>query len=192
MEELSLPCSDVATASSRERTQPELTALLGEHFPLVWRLLRRWGLSPADADDAAQQVFVIASRKLHRVETERARSFLYGIALRVGRNARRGIERRREVLGDPAETPGPEARGPEQLTEFAEACTLLDELLAQLPDDLRRVLILADIEELQVQEVAALEHIPIGTAASRLRRARAGFRDLLAKVGNRNPFGSEP
>jgi RNA polymerase sigma-70 factor (ECF subfamily) len=57
-----------------------------------------------------------------------------------------------------------------------------------LPDELRRVLVLVEIEQLEVAQVAAVEGIPIGTAASRLRRARQLFREALERVPQRNPF----
>ncbi len=43
---------------------------------------------------------------------------------------------------------------------------------------------LAEIEELEVAEVAVLEDIPVGTAASRLRLGRERFRTLLTKATN--------
>lgn len=67
----------------------------------------------------------------------------------------------------------------------------VDELLAQLPDDLRRVLILAEIEQFEVAEIASLEKIAVGTATSRLRRARRLFRQALAGARTRNPFGGQ-
>ena len=66
---------------------------------------------------------------------------------------------------------------------------MLDELLEQLPDELRRVLVLAEIEECTVPEIAELEGIAVGTAASRLRRARGLFREIAARVQHRNPLG---
>jgi RNA polymerase sigma-70 factor (ECF subfamily) len=75
---------------------------------------------------------------------------------------------------------------------LAEAWRLLDALLAKLPDKLRRALVLAEIEGLEVAEIAELERIPVGTAASRLRRARERFRSALAKEHSRNPFGGSP
>lgn len=166
--------------------------LVAEHCGFVWRLLRRLGLGSADADDAAQQVFMIASRKLEHIGPGQARGFLYGVAVRVARTARRGIERRGEVLGDPADRPAPDDQGPEHGTELSRACSLLDELLGRLPDELRRVLVLAELEQFEVAEIAALEQIPAGTAASRLRRARERFRAFLAELGERNPFGGRP
>jgi DNA-directed RNA polymerase specialized sigma24 family protein len=81
------------------------------------------------------------------------------------------------------------AHDPERCAELSRACSLLDELLAALPDPLRRVLVLAEIEQLEVAEIAALERIPTGTAASRLRRARSQFSALLRRNAHRNPFG---
>jgi DNA-directed RNA polymerase specialized sigma24 family protein len=69
---------------------------------------------------------------------------------------------------------------------------LLAELLSQLPDKLRRALVLAEIEELEVQAIAELECIPVGTAASRLRLARKRFLELLEAAKHKNPFAEEP
>jgi RNA polymerase sigma-70 factor (ECF subfamily) len=41
--------------------------------------------------------------------------------------------------------------------------------------DLRTAFVLYELEHLELREIAALEHIPQGTAASRLRRAREEF-----------------
>ena len=46
----------------------DLARIYEEHFDFVWRLVRRLGIDPSGADDAAQQVFVIAANKLHTAE----------------------------------------------------------------------------------------------------------------------------
>jgi RNA polymerase sigma-70 factor (ECF subfamily) len=135
---------------------------------------------------------VIAARKLQSIAPERARSFLYGTTRRVANNVRRGIRRRREVPDEETDAEEPEHRGPEQMAVVIQARALLSELLANLPDDLRRVLVLAEIEQIEVAEIAELEGLPVGTAASRLRRARQQFRALLEAAQHRNPFGHEP
>ncbi len=164
------------------------TALVEAHFEFVWRLLRRWGLSEVDADDAAQQVFMIASQKVEKIAIGSERTFLYGTALRVAANARRKARQDRNV---PETGPSVEEVGvsPDRAIELRRARALLDELLELMPAELRRVLVLAEIEQLEVPEIARLESIPTGTAASRLRRARAAFRELLAQAQSRNPFG---
>src|SRR3954453_7809814 len=87
-----------------------IDVLVAQHYGFIWRVLRGLGLSRADAEDATQQVFMIAARKLDIIVPDQARSFLYGAALRVANNARRGLRRRREVLADePSDEPEPES-----------------------------------------------------------------------------------
>ena len=81
-----------------------------------------------------------------------------------------------------------------QTDDFAgrlESQDLMQHLLELLEGDLRRVLVLAAIEGLELSEIAALEGIPVGTAASRLRRAREQFRKHLARHEAENPFRKE-
>jgi len=169
-----------------------IDSLVAQHYAFIWRVLRGLGLSRADAEDATQQVFMIATRKLEEIAPDRARSFVYGVALRVAHNARRGLRRRREVLDDEAsDSAESEARGPEKMAELEQARQLLAQVLDRLPEKHRRVIVLAEIEQLEVQEIATLEGIPVGTAASRLRVAREKFRTLLTAMRAENPFGDD-
>jgi RNA polymerase sigma-70 factor (ECF subfamily) len=154
----------------------------------VWRLLRRVGLSRPDADDAAQQVFLVASRRLPQLAPGKERSFLYGTAVRIAANLRRGLRRRRESPEEELPVQSDATELPDELLERRRARAFLDELLEQLPEELRRVLVLAEIEQLTLAAIAELEQIPAGTAASRLRRAREAFRRLLEAEQHRNPF----
>jgi RNA polymerase sigma-70 factor, ECF subfamily len=177
--------AEEALGSERER---QLRALVAEHFDFIWRLLRRMGLAPADADDAAQQVFMAATQKSERITPGSERTYLYGIALRVAANWRRKLLRRREEAEPLAHEIVDHGAQPEHAVNIGQACSLLDELLRTLPEELCRVLVLAQIEQLEVSEIAQAEGIPVGTAASRLRRARALFREQLELVQERNPF----
>ena len=153
----------------------------------VWRALRGRGLSPTDADDATQQVFLVASNRLGELVPGKERSFLYGTALRIANNVRRGLSRRREAAADLDATLA-EQPDTEELVEGRRARALLDRLLAELPEELARVLWLAEVEQLTLAAIAELESIPQGTAASRLRRAREAFRRLLERHRRENPF----
>ena len=168
--------------------------LVEGHVDFVWRLLRRLGLSEADAEDATQQVLLVAADKLAQIDASKVRTFLYGVALRVASNARRG-ERRRwratESSRELEELRAPPERAvpwPDDLAELARAHALLDELLEEMPGELRRVLVLAEIEQCTMPEIAELEGVPVGTATSRLRRARALFAQLSAGVQHKNPL----
>ena len=88
---------DPADSDSSDATPRDFNRLVHEHLDFVWRLLRRLGLSPSDADDATQQVFLVAARKLDDLPAGKERMFLYGTARRVAANARRARRRRNEV-----------------------------------------------------------------------------------------------
>jgi len=164
-----------------------------EHYGFVWRLLRRLGLREGDADDAAQQVFLVAVDRLGDMEPPRERSFLYGVALNVGARARRSQLRRREEPLDAAgdgESAEPSA---EQLLERRQARDALDALLGEMPEELRVVFVLFELEELSTPQIADSCQIPTGTAASRLRRAREDFEERVARLEARRRFsGGEP
>lgn len=165
-------------------------ALVHRQLDFVWRSLRRLGLSESDADDASQQVFMIAARQLAEVPPGKERAFLYGTARRIAANARRDRRRRREAPAELADELQAVGALPDERVELERAALLLDDILERLPEDLRRVLVLAEVEEATVSAIAELEAIPVGTAASRLRRARAAFEKLLERAARRNPFRS--
>jgi RNA polymerase sigma-70 factor (ECF subfamily) len=172
---------------SREAHAARLRAMMDNHFETVWRSLRRLGVPEAGADDAAQQVFVVASRRLDEITVGGERRYLLGIALRVASDARRTIARRREVSID-TELSGSssEAAGswqPDEALEQKRALAMLAGLLDEMPDQLREAFVLFELEELSAPEVAQVLDVPVGTVASRVRRARERLRESLAKRG---------
>jgi RNA polymerase sigma-70 factor (ECF subfamily) len=177
--------------SLAEDSGDDFKAFVRAQYGFVWRVLRGMGLGHADAEDATQQVFVIAAQKLERIDADRERSFLYGVALRIANNTRRGIRRQRTASEEAPDTAGPDSDAPDRNTDRARARKLLAELLEQIPEKLRRVLILAELEQLEAPQIAALENVPVGTVASRLRLGRARLRELVEASRDRNPF-AEP
>jgi RNA polymerase sigma-70 factor (ECF subfamily) len=170
-----------ASVSSTDR----LTILFQRHFDLVWRTVRRLGVPPEAVDDAAQEVFVIASRRLASIEEGKERAFLYGTAVRVASTARRTSSRRRAAPpADDAIDPADPAPSPDELVDRKRARELLDELVARLPDDTRPVFVLYELEGLTMDEIAACLEVPPGTVASRLRRAREVFQAAVARQGS--------
>ena len=157
-----------------ERPGAALRQLVDGHLDFVWRALRRLGVLPGDVDDAAQRVFLIANEKLANIEPGRERSFLVGVAVRVASHARRSYQRRQ--IGEQRWSNPVEANpDPEQLTQELEARALLDRVLDGMPDELRAVFVLFELEELSIAETAQLLSLPRGTVATRLRRAREVF-----------------
>lgn len=153
------------------------------HHTFVWRCLRRLGVTEAGADDAAQQVFLVLSTRLHEVPTESEKKFLFATAVRVAANARRVRARVREEVwqDDPPEVASDEL-DPEQSLSVARQRALLEEVLAALPIEIRTVFVLTEFEKMSASEVAALVDVPIGTVASRLRRGRTLVEQQIRRV----------
>lgn len=164
-----------------------LRGMMDEHFDTVWRSLRRLGVPEAGADDGVQQVFVVAARRLDEIDLGGERRYLLGIAVRVASDARRTIARRREVpLDGEQAVPSVYAAGPRQPDEELERrrkLGMLAAMLDEMPDELREAFVLFELEELSAPEVARVLDIPVGTVASRVRRARESLRSSLAKRG---------
>jgi RNA polymerase sigma-70 factor (ECF subfamily) len=174
--------------SSPPPSPERIVGLVRKHHAFVWRLLRRLGLGAGDADDAAQQVFLVASGRLGSVEPARERSYLYGVALKVGARARRSLGRRREEPLEAASEREAHEPNAEQVLERRQARQLLDQLLDEMPEELRVVFVLFELEELSTPQIAELCEIPPGTAASRLRRAREDFEERVARAEARRRF----
>lgn len=162
-----------------------LEQLVRREFAPVWRLLRRMGLGAAEADDAAQQVFIVAARRLGDIDPERERAFLFATAVHTGRRSQRSLSRRREADGEDLEERRDSVPGLDELLDQRRARELLDRVLAELDHDLRVIFVLYEIEELTMAEIASVLELPQGTVASRLRRARQEFSarvERLARV----------
>src|SRR5688572_19191867 len=82
--------------SAAHERELRLRELVSGHFEFVWRSVKRLGVAPGDADDAAQQVFLVASDRLADIAPGRERAFLFGTALKIAARHRRTAERRRE------------------------------------------------------------------------------------------------
>jgi len=171
--------------------QARLAALAREHFSFIWRSLRRLGVPEPSVDDATQQVFEVAARRLADLEVGREKAFLFKTALLVAMKARRVAARARSESGGPEleslHDPGP---SPEESALLRENRQLLDRALAALGLAERTVFVLFEIEELSLTEIAELVSIPRGTAASRLRRARELFQAEAKRLRARESRGA--
>jgi RNA polymerase sigma-70 factor (ECF subfamily) len=165
----------MATDSAR------LTRVAQEHLDFVWRCLRRFGVPAADADDAAQQVFLVAADKLSEVPVERERAFLFATAARIAANARRSIRRRQSAYDSLSQAPEEPSASQDELSDQLRARALLDQVMSDMPEDLREVFVLFEIEEISIQDIATTLEIPIGTVGSRLRRARQAFQQAVVR-----------
>ena len=168
----------------REETAEDamsLERLIRSDGSFVARTLRRAGVSDDAVDDAVQQVFLVAARKLGAVRAGSERPFLLGIALNVAAHARRRVARLREVDDDREEL-WDGAPLPDDALDAARLASVVWKALEALPADLRAVLILVDVDEHTMAHAADALAIPRGTVASRLRRARERLAEAVCRV----------
>jgi len=167
------PVSGARPAAVDRRAR--LRAAVEEHYDFVWRSLRRLGVVAADAEDAAQEVFVSFSKRIDDVEVGRERAFLYRTALNHAAHVHRSRLRRREVSDAVLDEQPASQPNPEQALVSSRERQLFYVVLDQLELDLRAVFVLYELERFTMAEIADLLALPPGTVASRLRRARREF-----------------
>jgi RNA polymerase sigma-70 factor (ECF subfamily) len=154
-----------------------LHAMFDAHHNLVWRTLRRYGLDPEAAADVAQQAYLVAVQRIADIWPGTERAFLMGTALRLARTAGRSAARLQ--LDDRLETQLKHSGHPEA---HATTIQLLDRVLSQLDPTLVEVFVLFDVEGFSAPELAEALAIPVGTVASRVRRAREEFRAVTQRL----------
>ncbi len=151
-----------------------LEEMFRDHHALIWRTLRRLGCTKDAASDATQQAYLIAAERLESIRPGCERAYLFSTAINLSRTKVR--RERRCDLEDDMDSRVGQSEQAEALTQQQYARQLLDQVLAKMDGDLVTVFSLYEIEGLTTREVADALEIPMGTVASRLRRAREAFR----------------
>ncbi len=173
---------DHALVEGLKRREPDaLHEAYERHGERVQRLCRRLLGRAADAEDAAQDVFVRLFERARSFDG-RARFSTWLHRLTVNTCLHR-IERERQRRGPPLPADGDEpadARAsPLDAAARAEAGERLERLLGRLSAEHRAVLVLRELEQLSYREIALALGIPEGTVMSRLSRARESLLRLL-------------
>ena len=134
---------------SRERVDRQVS-LVRTNLPLVWRFLRRLGLSPEDADDAAQEVFLVAVTKMDQIEPGQERRFLFGIALRIASRTRRSQKTRADRTEAAVDIDHVRSSEPasDELLARKEARVLLDQALSEMKPEIRSAFVLYELEQM--------------------------------------------
>jgi RNA polymerase sigma-70 factor (ECF subfamily) len=166
--------------SNAPPTEP-FEALFMSHYAFVCRTLAHFGVETAAVEDVAQEVFLVLHRRLADLDPSRdARSWLWGIARRVAHTHRRGTARARR-RHEHAEAPPPRP-GPDHELETRERARIVEAFVVGLPEKLRDVFVLAEIEGMSAPEIGQTLGIKLNTAYSRLRLARERFAGLLEQL----------
>ena len=149
--------------------QRELDYLIGS--------LRRMGVPTSDIEDVLHEVFLVLLARWDVYDRRRPlRPWLFGIAFRVASSHRR--KTRREVLGVDHDVEDGRS-GPDEAAVASQGRALLLRALARVPLERRAVLIMREVDETPMREIAEELSIPLFTAYSRLRKARRELDEAL-------------
>jgi len=144
-------------------------------------LVRRWG-SPADPEDQLQELFAKVLRVLPQFEVAgaaRLSTWIFTVAHRALLEQRRRPQLNVVPLEQAKQIADQQCI--HRALEEGELRRRLEDAIAELPDEQRRVVVLAQIHHQPLEAIAEAEGIPIGTVKSRLHRARAR---LVSKLAN--------
>ena len=153
-----------------------------QHLDDLYRTARRLTRSETDAEDLVQETFMQAWKSFDHYEPgTNCRAWLYKILFNKYDHYRRKKYTQAKYIQEADDltflTAAFTPPIPERLTD-----TEVIDALERLPEHYRAVVILADLQEFDYKEVAAILDIPIGTVMSRLSRGRAQLKKSLARV----------
>lgn len=144
---------------------------------------------PQSAEDATQEAFIAAYRKVHTYRGGSFKAWLLRIVTNqcydeLRRRKRRPtaplepVDRYEEEIESPHWMMDP-GESPEEIAERSELSEALQHCLNGLPPEFRTVVILVDIQGMDYGEASEVVGKPLGTIKSRLARARGRLRDCL-------------
>ena len=177
---------ELALEAAQADTRREFEERLAECGPLAYRVARGVLRNSADAEDVAQEALLRAYRRFDRLrDRNRFRAWLVRIAFRLALDRLRSGKRRelRDALWSQPEHQPPAATA-EDLAASNEFQARLENALAELPEKLRLVLLLAAMEGHTIEEIAGMLGISTGTVKSRIFYARKQLAEKLRCYAN--------
>lgn len=146
----------------------------------IYRTLLRLGVDWADLGDLAQELFLALRHSWPDYDSTRPlRPYLFGIAFRIVAAHRR--KRRRELMYGLLEVEDLGA-SPVEALDAKEARTLLLKALERIPLPRRAVLVMHELDDVSVADIARVLSIPLFTVYSRLRKGRRELRAAVQRL----------
>ena len=167
---------DLVKAARKGREEAFL-GLFDEHHLPLFRFAYRLTGSAADAQDIVQESFMGLLRAECRYDPRRTsvRSYLFGAVRNQALKRQRHGEKAEEDAAEPVD-----CRSPETEAMRAELEDTIARAAMRLPENQRAVLILAHYEQMPLAEIARVMEVEVGAVKSRLQRARASMKEMLA------------
>lgn len=170
----------------------EFARLLREHIPALYRSAYRWTGAVDRAEDLVQQLLLRLYPRLAELRTlDQLRPWVLRVMYRIfvdqlRRERSSPVQFGADAGGDDEASVNENdawldpAPGPLDLLEQEVTQERLLRAWERLGEEHRVVLAMHDIEDYTLPELAQIMEIPLGTLKSRLHRARARLRELLA------------
>lgn len=177
---------ELADEAAQADTRREFEERLADCGPLAYRVARGVLRNTADAEDVAQEALLRAYRRFDGLrDRNRFHAWLVRIAFRLALDRLRSGKRRelRDALWSQPEHRRPAATA-EDLAASNEFQAHLENALAELPEKLRLVLLLAAMEGHTIEEIAGMLGISTGTVKSRIFYARKQLAEKLRCYAN--------
>ncbi|GGO20174.1 RNA polymerase sigma factor [Deinococcus humi] len=189
------PAADLVSPELLERLkagdEAAWYAFVQEYEGRMYGYLYRLEGNSEDALDLTQEVFYRAWRSIHTFRPgERVLPWLYQVARNTQIESHRRKQLQRFSLEQAREDVGfevtSEARSPVRAAESADAQDRVQRALLQLPEDYREAVVLRFVEDLPYEDIARIQGVAVGTAKSRVFRAKEQLAELLADVADVN------
>jgi RNA polymerase sigma-70 factor (ECF subfamily) len=169
-----------ATAEVPERLSFEV--LYERYFSFTWRALRHLGVPITLLEDATQEVWMVVHRRLPTFEwRSEPRTWLFGIAMNLARNRKRGMRRAPEMLALPEHVMSARP-DPERQQAGHEAWLLVQNFLDTLDEARRAVFVCSLLEQLSAAETADATGLDVASVYHAVRRLRQSFRAYLTEL----------
>jgi RNA polymerase sigma-70 factor (ECF subfamily) len=181
------PASCPVRESEPKAASGEVVGTLAEiyhaHFYFVWRNARRLGVPEASLDDVVQDVFIVVHRRLGDFDARvQLRAWIFGILVRVVRGHRRTFQRKAaRCVPLPHDTVVATDPTPSELAERSERIQVLEMLLGQLDENKAMLIVLSELEQWTLREIAEFMGSNTNTIYSRLCAAKRDFDKVYAR-----------
>ena len=154
---------------------------LVNHLDASYNLAKWLTQNEHDAEDIVQDAYLRAIRHFGNFQGGEGRAWLLTIVRNLCYDSmrRKSVRERTTPFDEDLHNTCLAPSDPEISLLQQERAGILRDALAELPVELREVLVLRELEELSYREIASIAQVPMGTVMSRLSRARKRLHQVL-------------